>query len=98
DIDWLRSQWDGPIVVKGVQRVDDAVEVVSAGADAVAVSNHGGRQLDRAATPLELLPAVVDSVGASAAGAVDGGVGPGGGGGARGAFGPRAAFVGGRYL
>jgi L-lactate dehydrogenase (cytochrome) len=66
DRDWLRTHWAGGIVVKGVQRVDDARDVVSAGADRVAVSNHGGRQLDRAVTPLELLPSVVDAVGATA--------------------------------
>src|SRR5262249_13883733 len=98
DIEWLRAQWDGPIVVKGIQRVDDAVEVVSAGADAVAVSNHGGRQLDRAATPLELLPSVVDSVGASAEGYVDGGVRSGADVAAAVAFGANAAFVGRPYL
>jgi len=64
DIEWLRSYWSGPIVVKGVQRIDDAKAVVSAGADGVAVSNHGGRQLDRAVTPLNLLPGVVDAIGA----------------------------------
>src|SRR5262249_58554845 len=53
DIEWLRAQWDGPIVVKGIQRVDDAVEVVSAGADAVAGSDHGGRPRARGANPLE---------------------------------------------
>src|SRR5437763_3448985 len=63
DIEWLRSQWPGSIVIKGVQRVDDALTAVAAGADAIAVSNHGGRQLDRAVTPLELLPKVVDAVG-----------------------------------
>ena len=98
DIEWLRSQWDGPIVVKGIQRVDDAVEVVAAGADAVAVSNHGGRQLDRAVTPLELLPSVVDSVSASAEVYVDGGVRSGADVAAAVAFGARAAFVGRPYL
>ena len=74
DIEWLRSHWSGPIVVKGIQRVDDAKAVVSSGVDAIAVSNHGGRQLDRAVTPLELLPGVVDAVGDTAEVYLDGGV------------------------
>ena len=98
DIDWLRTQWDGPIVVKGVQRVDDAIEVVSAGADAVAVSNHGGRQLDRAVAPLDLVVPVVDAVGASAEVYVDGGVRSGADVAAAVAFGARAAFVARPYL
>ena len=48
--------WPGKLVVKGIQNVDDARDVVKHGADAVLLSNHGGRQLDRAPTPLELLP------------------------------------------
>jgi L-lactate dehydrogenase (cytochrome) len=71
---------------------------VSAGADAVAVSNHGGRQLDRAVAPLELLPAVVDAVGASAEVYVDGGVRSGADVAAAVAFGARAAFVARPYL
>jgi L-lactate dehydrogenase (cytochrome) len=61
-------------VVKGILTVDDARAVVDAGADAVVVSNHGGRQLDRSATPLEALPAVVEAVGDRAEVYVDGGV------------------------
>jgi L-lactate dehydrogenase (cytochrome) len=62
DLEWLRSAWTGPLVVKGVQTVEDARRVVAAGADAVVVSNHGGRQLDRAPIPLRLLPDVVEAV------------------------------------
>lgn len=62
DLGWLRERWDGRLVIKGIQDPQDAREVVAAGADAVVVSNHGGRQLDRAPTPLELLPRVVDAV------------------------------------
>lgn len=62
DLGWLRERWDGKLVIKGIQDPQDAREVASAGADAVVVSNHGGRQLDRAPTPLELLPAVVEAV------------------------------------
>jgi L-lactate dehydrogenase (cytochrome) len=98
DIDWLRGQWAGAIVVKGVQRVDDAVDVVSAGADGVAVSNHGGRQLDRSVTPLELLPAVVDEVNGRAEVYLDGGVRSGADVAAAIAFGAKAAFVARPYL
>jgi L-lactate dehydrogenase (cytochrome) len=62
DLAWLRGQWAGNLVVKGLQSVDDVRQVVDTGVDGIVVSNHGGRQLDRAATPLELLPAVVDAV------------------------------------
>jgi L-lactate dehydrogenase (cytochrome) len=98
DIDWLRSQWTGSIVVKGVQRVDDAKAVVSVGADGLAVSNHGGRQLDRAVTPLELLPRVVDAVGDTAEVYLDGGVRSGADVAVAVAFGARAAFVARPYL
>lgn len=98
DIDWLRAQWQGTIVVKGIQRVDDAVAVVSAGADGIAISNHGGRQLDRAATPLELVPSVADAVGGRAEVYLDGGVRSGADVAAAVALGARAAFVGRPYL
>ena len=98
DIDWLRSQWTGSIVVKGVQRVDDAKAVVSVGVDGLAVSNHGGRQLDRAVTPLELLPRVVDAVGDTVEVYLDGGVRSGADVAVAVAFGARAAFVARPYL
>ena len=63
DLAWLREEWSGKLVVKGIQSVADAQRVVDAGADALVVSNHGGRQLDRAPTPLRLLPAVASAVG-----------------------------------
>jgi len=63
DLAWLREQWAGKLVVKGIQSVADAQRVVDAGADALVVSNHGGRQLDRAPTPLRLLPEVAAAVG-----------------------------------
>jgi L-lactate dehydrogenase (cytochrome) len=62
DLDHVRATWPGKLVVKGVQNVDDAAEVVKRGADAVLLSNHGGRQLDRAPTPLELLDPTLDAV------------------------------------
>jgi L-lactate dehydrogenase (cytochrome)/glycolate oxidase len=63
DLKWIRKQWKGNLVVKGIQNVDDAVMSVKAGADAIILSNHGGRQLDRAPVPLHLLPEVVKAVG-----------------------------------
>jgi len=62
DLDRVRQTWPGKLVVKGIQNVDDARDVVEHGADAVLLSNHGGRQLDRAPTPIELLPAVLDEI------------------------------------
>src|SRR6185369_13861719 len=98
DLAWLRSDWSGPLVVKGIQTVADARAVVDAGADAVVVSNHGGRQLDRAPTPLEVLPEVVDAVGDRAEVYVDGGILSGADVVAAVAFGARAALVGRAYL
>ena len=57
DVDWLRSVWDGPIVLKGIQCVADAVLAAERGVDAIALSNHGGRQLDSAPAPIELVGA-----------------------------------------
>jgi L-lactate dehydrogenase (cytochrome) len=58
DLDWLRETWKGKLVVKGIQTVEDARKVVDHGADGVVISNHGGRQLDRAPIPLHLVPEV----------------------------------------
>lgn len=58
DVEWLKANWPGKLIVKGVQNVNDAVMLANAGVDAVVLSNHGGRQLDRSVVPLELLPAV----------------------------------------
>lgn len=63
DLAWIREQWPGRVVVKGVQTVDDARRLADAGVDAVLLSNHGGRQLDRAPVPFHLLPQVVKAVG-----------------------------------
>jgi L-lactate dehydrogenase (cytochrome) len=98
DVGRLRASWPGALVVKGVQGVDDARAVVDAGADAVVVSNHGGRQLDRAATPLEQLPAVVSAVGDRAEVYLDGGVLDGADVVAAVALGARACLVGRAYL
>jgi L-lactate dehydrogenase (cytochrome) len=98
DLAWLRETWSGPLLVKGIQHVDDARMVVDAGVDAVVVSNHGGRQLDRAPTPLEVLPAVVEAVGDRAEVLVDGGVQSGADVVAAVALGARACVVGRAYL
>jgi L-lactate dehydrogenase (cytochrome)/glycolate oxidase len=63
DLTWIREQWPGRLIVKGVQRVDDARRLADSGVDAILLSNHGGRQLDRAPVPFQLLPAVVAAVG-----------------------------------
>ena len=98
DLGWLRDAWDGPIVIKGVQTVDDAKAVIDAGADAIVISNHGGRQLDRAPTPLEQLPGIAKAVGDRAEVYIDGGVLNGADVVAAVAMGARAACVGRAYL
>ena len=98
DVDWMREHWDGPLVIKGIQTVEDARRAVDHGADAVIVSNHGGRQLDRAPTTFELLPDVVDAVGDKCEVYVDGGIMDGGDVVAAVAQGAKAAFIGRAYL
>jgi L-lactate dehydrogenase (cytochrome) len=98
DVTWLREAWSGPLVVKGVQTVADAVAVVDAGVDAVVISNHGGRQLDRAPVPIELLPQVVDALGDRAEVYLDGGILSGDDVVAAVALGARACLVGRAYL
>jgi len=74
DVAWLRAQWDGPFMVKGVSRVDDAKRVVDLGATALSVSNHGGNNLDGTPAPIRALPAVADAVGGQIEVLLDGGV------------------------
>lgn len=74
DVQHLRDVWDGPLVVKGVQHVDDARKLVDLGVDGIVLSNHGGRQLDRAVTPLRQLGEVLDVVGEQTEVFIDGGV------------------------
>ena len=74
DIDWLRSFWDGPIALKGVQTVADAKQAVASGVDAIGLSNHGGRQLDDAPRPIELVEPVRQEVQDQATIICDGGV------------------------
>ncbi|HEV7368234.1 alpha-hydroxy acid oxidase, partial [Arenibaculum sp.] len=74
DVARLRDAWPGPVVVKGILHPDDAVRAVTLGADAVIVSNHGGRQLDQVPASLEALPAVVGALAGRAEVILDGGV------------------------
>jgi L-lactate dehydrogenase (cytochrome) len=78
DLDWFRAAWDGPILLKGIQTVDDARLAADAGVDAVVLSNHGGRQLDGAPAILELVQPVADAVGDRTEIICDGGVRRGG--------------------
>lgn len=98
DIEWFRSVWDGPIIIKGIQSVADARRAVEHGVDAIAVSNHGGRQLEGAPTPIGLIEPIAQEVGDAAEIICDGGV-------RRGsdilkalALGARAVMVGRAYL
>ena len=74
DLDWLRSVWPGRLVVKGIQTVDDAVLVAGHGADGVILSTHGGRQLERAPVPFEILPRVREALDDRVEVLIDGGV------------------------
>ena len=74
DIAWMRQQWDGPFLVKGVTHPDDARHAVQAGASAISVSNHGGNNLDSTPASIRALPAVVDAVGGEIEVLLDGGI------------------------
>ncbi|HVM22481.1 MAG TPA: L-lactate dehydrogenase [Sphingomicrobium sp.] len=74
DVGWVRSEWDGPLVIKGILDPDDAREAAHSGADGLVVSNHGGRQLDGALSSARALPRVAEAVDGSVAVLVDGGV------------------------
>jgi len=63
DVEWIKEQWPGKLIIKGILDTEDAHHAVNAGADAIVVSNHGGRQLDYAPAAIEMLPAIVDAVG-----------------------------------
>lgn len=74
DLEWVRRQWPGPLVVKGILHPDDARAAFAAGADGIVVSNHGGRQLDGAVSAVRALPAIRDAVGGDVTVLADGGV------------------------
>jgi L-lactate dehydrogenase (cytochrome) len=63
DVKWLRSVWKGKLIIKGIQSVDDAKQLAKIGVDAIILSNHGGRQLDKSVVPLEILPQVRSAIG-----------------------------------
>ena len=98
DIKWLRSVWDGPIIIKGIQGVEDAKSVSALGIEGIIVSNHGGRQLDRGPIPLEVLPAIIDAVGSKVEVYLDGGIMSGIDAAAAIALGAKAVFIGRAYL
>jgi heme/flavin dehydrogenase (mycofactocin system) len=74
DIAWLCQQWDGPVMIKGISRADEARRAVDAGASAVSVSNHGGNNLDGAPAPIRVLPEVAAAVGGEVEVLLDGGI------------------------
>ena len=74
DIAWLRQQWDGPFMLKGVMRVDDARRAVDAGVSAISVSNHGGNNLDGTPAPIRALPSIAAAVGDDVEIVLDGGI------------------------
>ena len=74
DVEWIKKRWGGKLILKGIQDVDDAHLAVQSGADALIVSNHGGRQLDGAQSSIEALPAIVDAVGQNIEVHMDGGI------------------------
>jgi len=74
DIEWIKQHWPGKLILKGIMEPDDARHAVDAGADAIVVSNHGGRQLDGAPSTIEALPAIVNAVGSRAEVWLDGGI------------------------
>ncbi|CAM3437218.1 L-lactate dehydrogenase [Bordetella sputigena] len=74
DIRWLRDRWNGKIVIKGILDTDDARRAIDEGADAIVVSNHGGRQLDPAPSTISLLPEIADAVGGKIDILMDGGI------------------------
>ena len=98
DIAWLRTVWKGPIIVKGIQSVDDAKAVAKLGVQGIILSNHGGRQFDRGPVPLEILPEVVKAVGNKVEIYIDGGIMSGLDALGAIALGAKAVFIGRAYL
>ena len=98
DVAWLRSQWGGPFMLKGVTRIDDAKRAVDAGATAISVSNHGGNNLDGTPATIRLLPDIARTVGDQVEVLLDGGVRRGGDVAKALALGARAVLIGRAYL
>ncbi|MDO8370509.1 alpha-hydroxy acid oxidase [Polaromonas sp. YR568] len=74
DVEWIKKRWGGKLILKGIQDVEDAKLAVNSGADALIVSNHGGRQLDGAESSIRALPQIVDAVGSQIEIHMDGGI------------------------
>jgi L-lactate dehydrogenase (cytochrome) len=74
DVEWIKTIWPGKLILKGILDVDDAKTAAKLGADAIVVSNHGGRQLDGAPSSISALPAIVDAVGGETEVLFDGGI------------------------
>jgi len=74
DVEWIKKRWGGKLILKGIQDVEDARLAVASGADALIVSNHGGRQLDGAESSIHALPAIVEAVGSQIEVHMDGGI------------------------
>jgi isopentenyl diphosphate isomerase/L-lactate dehydrogenase-like FMN-dependent dehydrogenase len=98
DLRWLREQWDGPFMLKGIMRVDDARRAVDAGFSALSVSNHGGNNLDGTPASIRALPAVAEAVGDQIEVLLDGGIRRGGDVVKALALGARAVMIGRPYL
>jgi isopentenyl diphosphate isomerase/L-lactate dehydrogenase-like FMN-dependent dehydrogenase len=98
DLRWLREQWDGPFMLKGIMRVDDARRAVEIGATAISVSNHGGNNLDGTPASVRALPAIAAAVGEEVEVLLDGGVRRGGDVVKALALGARAVLIGRPYL
>jgi L-lactate dehydrogenase (cytochrome) len=74
DIEWVAEKWGGPLAVKGILRPENALSAVKSGADAIIVSNHGGRQLDGAASSISCISAIAQTLGGAASIVCDGGI------------------------
>ncbi|WES64508.1 mycofactocin biosynthesis FMN-dependent deaminase MftD [Microbacter sp. GSS18] len=98
DVAWLREQWDGPFLLKGVSRLDDARRAVDAGVTAISVSNHGGNNLDSTPAAIRMLPGIADAVGDEIEVLLDGGIRRGGDVAKALALGARAVLIGRAYL
>ncbi|QBR73105.1 pre-mycofactocin synthase MftD [Microbacterium sediminis] len=98
DIAWLREQWGGPFMLKGITRIDDAKRAVDAGVTAISVSNHGGNNLDTTPATIRVLPGIADAVGSQVEVVLDGGVRRGSDVAKALAFGAKAVMIGRAYL
>jgi pre-mycofactocin synthase len=98
DVAWLREAWDGPFMLKGVTRVDDALRAVDAGVSAISVSNHGGNNLDGTPATIRVLPSIAAAVGSQLEVLLDGGIRRGGDVVKALALGARAVMIGRAYL